>query len=301
MKQPAVTAVVLAHNNLADTLECLESLRGTTYRNLGVILVDNGSTDDTAARVRTEFPNVRIVPTGVNLGVAGGFNAGIVPAMRGGADYVLILNNDISVPPDMVERLVRAAEEDPRCGILMPKILYYDDRSRIWSAGARYRMFPPAIVMRGLNKSDGPLYNTPTYLEYAPTCGLLIRSSVFERIGLFDDGYFFYFDDWDFSVRTQRAGFRICYVPDARLFHKVSRTIQNKGRPPFFWRTWGASCARFYRRFGKLPWLSVLVHVGYLAIREAMRGGVKSIPYFIQGAYRGYRGQSALPPRFSGE
>ncbi|MEM2582729.1 MAG: glycosyltransferase family 2 protein [Candidatus Caldarchaeum sp.] len=286
---PEVAIVVLAHNNYADTEECLRSVLALDYPALTVWLVDNGSQDGTAQRVAAAFPDVRVVQTGCNLGVAGGFNAGIVPALQAGAAYVFILNNDTVVEPDLIRVLVREAQAHPEAGILMPKILYYDARDRIWSIGARYRRFPPAIVMIGLNQLDGPSYETPRILEYAPTCGLLIPREVVLRVGLLDDGYFFFYDDWDYSLRVREAGYVILYVPRARLYHKVSRTIQRKGRPPFFWRTWGRSGARFYRRHGQPALLSALVHLGYLVMREGLRNGIVPMWHFIIGAIEGYR------------
>jgi GT2 family glycosyltransferase len=296
MPNPIVAVVVLAFNNYADTAECLTSLEHLKYHPLFVVVVDNGSTDGTATRVRDEFPEAMIVQTGRNLGVAGGFNAGIRAALEQNADYVFILNNDTSVTPDLIDALVQAGEVDATAGILMPKIVHYSAPDRIWSAGAQYRRFPPAIVMRGLNQPDDNRFMTPTELEFAPTCGLLIHRRTFERIGLFDDGYFFYFDDWDFSLRVRQADLIIRYVPTATLRHKVSRTIQNRGRSPFFWRTWGASGARFYRRFGHPALGSAIVHLGYLALREGARNGIRAAWYFTLGAIRGWQQPLTLPP-----
>jgi GT2 family glycosyltransferase len=235
-----------------------------------------------------EFPVVRVVQTGQNLGVAGGFNAGIVPALQAGAEHVFILNNDTIVEPDIICVLVAAAQAHPDYGILMPKILCYSARDRIWSVGARYRPFPPAIVMLGLDKPDAPPYTEPRLLEYAPTCALFIPRQVFEQVGLLDDGYFFYYDDWDYSLRVRQAGYKIAYIPQARLYHKVSRTIQKKGRPPFFWRTWGRSGARFYRRHGRPAVLAALVHLGYLVLREGFRNGPATMQHFVAGVVEGF-------------
>jgi hypothetical protein len=296
MTQPLVAVVVLAHNNYADTAECLGSLQHLNYQPLHVYVMDNGSSDDTAQRTPNDFPQAYLLRTGRNLGVAGGFNSGVVPALRQGAHYVFILNNDTTVFPDLMEHLVSAGEADRRVGVLMPKIVYYNERGRIWSAGGHYRRFPPAIVMRGANQPEGGVFDAPALLEFAPTCGLLIKRQTFERVGLFDDGYFFYFDDWDFSLRVRQAGLTIRYVPTARLCHKVSRTIQRAGRPPFFWRVWGASGARFYQRYGHPAALSAAVHLGYLALREGLRVGPGPIRHFVQGALWGWRQPLTLPP-----
>lgn len=286
---PEVAIVVLAYNNYVDTSECLRSLAEVRYSALSLWLVDNGSQDGTAQHVVKDFPAVSVVQTGKNLGVAGGFNAGIVPALQAGADYVFILNNDTVVDPDIINVLVSTAQVHGDYGLLMPKILYYSARDRIWSIGARYRRFPPAIVMLGLDKPDAPPYTEPRLLEHAPTCALLIPRGVFESVGLLDAGFFFFYDDWDYSVRVRAAGYKIAYVPQARLYHKVSRTIQHKGRSPFFWRTWGRSGGHFYRRHGRPPFLSAFVHLGYLVLREGLRNGPVAAYHFITGAIEGYR------------
>ncbi len=286
MKEPMVSAVILAYNNCSDTIECLNSLTESNYPNLLIWLVDNGSEDETVKRVTEEFPSVRIIQTGRNLGVAGGFNAGIVPALECGSDYIFILNNDTVVEGDTLINLLNEAIKNPRFGILMPKILYYNDRLRIWSVGARYRCFPPSIVMIGLNCMDGPEYNIPRNLEYAPTCALLISRSVFERVGLFDEGYFFFYDDWDYSIRVREAGYIIRYVPSARLYHKVSRTIGATKRTLDFWRIWGRSGGRFYRYHGSF--LSAFVHLSYIALREGIKNGWRPMLKFVIGAYEGY-------------
>lgn len=298
MSSPLVTIVVLAYNNYSDTFECIASLRELDYQPVRVTLVDNGSTDGTTERAHTDFPFVRTVQTGRNMGVAGGFNCGIVQALDEGAEAVFILNNDTVVTPSLVSELVKANAGADHCGMLMPKIFYYDEPGRIWSVGARYRRFPPAIVMRGLDEPDDGRFDQLEEIPYAPTCGLLIPRRTFERVGLLDDGYFFFFDDWDFSRRLREAGMKILYVPDARLHHKVSRTIQREGRPPFYWRTWGASGARYYRRYGRPPIVSAAIHLGYLALREGIQSGPRAAFHFLEGAVSEWGVSPTAPPAY---
>lgn len=286
---PKVAIVILAYNNYVDTAECLQSAMEVSYPALSIWLVDNGSQDETARRAVEDSPAVRVVQTGRNLGVAGGFNAGIIAALQSGADYVFILNNDTAMEPDIISVMVSDAEAHLDYGILMPKILYYGARDRIWSIGARYRRFPPAIVMLGLDQPDAPPFTAARFLEYAPTCALLIPRQVFKAVGLLDPGYFFFYDDWDYSLRVRAAGYKIAYIPQARLYHKVSRTIQLKGRSPFFWRTWGRSGAHFYHRHGRPPFVAALIHLGYLALREGLRNGPAAARHFVAGSIEGYR------------
>ena len=115
---PTVTVVVLNWNNLPDTIECLESLRAVTYPALRLLVVDNGSTDGSEAALRARFPGLELLQTGENLGFAGGNNAGIRRALEGGADHVLLLNNDTTVDPGFVTAMVDAARANPRAGLL---------------------------------------------------------------------------------------------------------------------------------------------------------------------------------------
>jgi len=285
-KEPLIYAVILTFNHVQDTIECLESLSkmDAAAVDLNILIVDNGSSDGTPEIVHERFPQVEIIETGRNLGVPWGYNVGFSHALRAGADYILMLNNDTTVAPDMLTHLVQAGEADPQAGILAPKVLYYDEPDRIWAAGGRYRAFPPAIIILGQDKPD-ERHNEPQYLEYALSCGLLIHRRAFEQAGLFDPGYFFQFDDWDFSQRVRAHGLHIQFVPEARMWHKVSRTTRQ--HKELFWRVWGESSIRYYRRHGRPVWLSLPVHVGYIVARELAKGNGRMLRHFWAGVRAG--------------
>jgi GT2 family glycosyltransferase len=294
-RPPVVGIVVITWNNLADTLECMQSIASLAYDAKDVILVDNGSTDSSVPIVRDRFPGLRIIETGTNLGVAGGYNAGIQDALAREAEYILILNNDTTVAPDLLIRLVEVAVAKPDAAILMPKVLRYDEPDVIWSAGARYRRFPPAIVFRDRNRRESELTELPTSIAFAPACGLLIARRAFEDVGLFDPGYFFFYEDWDFCERVRAAGRAILYVPSARMWHKVSRTTRRS--PELYWRVWGESSARFYRSYGGPAILSIPLHIGYLVAREAVQGNLRALPTFLSGVAAGLRRPIQPAPR----
>lgn len=285
-KAPVVYAVILAFNHYEDTRECLKSLEETDYEALSIIVVDNGSSDGTPNKIRAEFPNVQVIETGRNLGVPWGYNIGFSCALRMGAEYILMLNNDTVVDPQMLRYLVDAAQSDPEVGILMPKVLYYHNPEVIWAVGGRHRTFPPAHVIVGQNR-PGAAFDKPFYLEYALSCGLLIHRRAFEKAGLFDPGYFFYFDDWDFSQRVRAHGLKILFVPEARMWHKVSKTTRDANKEALFWKVWGESSARFYRRHGRPVFLSVLLHIGFLMTRELLKGNGRMLRYFWAGVREG--------------
>lgn len=295
---PAVYAVVLAFNHYSDTRECLLSLQNSDYENLSIVVVDNGSSDGTPDKVREEFPGVHLIETGRNLGVPWGFNVGFRYALNAGAEYILMLNNDTVVDSRMVSSLVAVGQLNPDAGILVPKILYYDRPNVIWAVGGRYRTFPPAHVIIGQNHSSSD-FTKPGYLEYALSCGLLIHRRAFERAGLFDPGYFFFFDDWDFSHRVRAHGLKIIYVPEARMWHKVSKTTRQSGQEALFWKVWGESATRFYRRHGNPPLLSVFIHVGFIMLREALKGNLPMLKWFWAGVQEGMKKPLGSIPRIN--
>lgn len=286
-ENPLIYVVMLTYNNVQDTFESLKSIGQQTYQNLRVLVVDNGSKDNTPALVREKFPDVQVVETGQNLGVPWGYNIGFSLALEAGADYVFMVNNDTILAPDLIQKLLDAGQADDAIGMVMPKILYYDEPNVIWAAGGRTRAFPPAIVIVGADKDERKFSGAPEFLEFALSCGLLIHRRAFEKAGLFDPGYFYWFDDWDFSQRVRALGLKIRYVPEARMWHKVSRTIKSSGNRASFYKVWGESAARYYRRHGQPPIVTLPLHIGYIMAREVVKGNLRYIKHFVIGLIAG--------------
>jgi GT2 family glycosyltransferase len=277
-----VYVVVLAWNHVEDTIECLESIMASDYDPFKVLLVDNASTDNTIDIVSNRFSEVEIVRSDKNLGVSGGYNLGMRVAYEKGADYLLIANNDISIHPKMISHLVDALEKHPQAGMGMPKIFhYYGDRSRLWCAGAYWRKFPPTVKMLGYNVRDSEEYSKIKEIAYAPSCCLILRREAIEVAGYFDTAYFFYFDDWDYSSRINRAGFKILFVPDAIMWHKVSISTQKSDKPAQWWTYYGRSTVRYYIKYSNGFQLNLFSL--WFIIRECLQGNFKRIHPFIIG------------------
>jgi GT2 family glycosyltransferase len=280
MNLPLVYAVVLTWNQRKDTLECLESLLETDYPNLRLLVVDNGSSDGTEESITKRFPDVELIINKENLGFVGGNNMAIESALRRDADYVLILNNDTVVAKDLVGRLVTAAESDSQIGVVTPKIYFHDDRSRIWAAGACRPLFMPGMKLIGYGKEDGPAYAQERDVEFATGCAMLVKAAVFQEVGLFDPAYFIYHEDFDLCERVRSSGYRIFYVPEAKVWHKEPLTTRNTS--PIKWYRMAestvASCVR-YRRF---PYLVLAVYMAWVIVREFLKGNSKIIgPCFV--------------------
>ncbi|MBZ0299070.1 MAG: glycosyltransferase family 2 protein [Anaerolineae bacterium] len=223
MTQPDVSIIVLNYNSREDTLDCLRSLQHLTYLAAHVIVVDNGSSDGTPEAVREAYPRVTVLETGQNLGFTGGNNIGIQHALEQGADYIMLLNNDTIVAPDMIDVLVGALESDPSLGVVGPTIYYYDQPEIIWSAGGSIDWVHGTTHMLGIDEDDkGQFGPEPRTVDFVTGCALLARRQIWEQVGLLDDRFFMYFEETEWCVRATRAGFRIAHIPAAMMWHKIS-------------------------------------------------------------------------------
>ena len=217
--------VVLNWNGLADTRALLPTLarcRAPEGWRVVVRVVDNGSTDGSAAAIAREFPAVELMALPENRRFAGGNNAGLRAALAAGADAVMLLNNDTEADPGLFERLVLALEQDPDAGAAAPLIYYAAPSPRIWYAGGRLSVPLAHAAHRGLRTLDRGQYRSVEATGYLTGCCLLATRAAWEKVGRLDERYFLYAEDSDWSLRARRAGFRLLFVPTARLWHKVS-------------------------------------------------------------------------------
>ena len=298
--QPSVAAVILGWNLKDETTACARSLLAQGYPELRLVLVDNGSTDGSPAHLRRELPEAELVELGTNQGIAAGYNAGLRRALELGADYAFVLNNDTLFAPGCLAALVEAARRHADAGVLMPKIVYESERGRLWSAGQRRRRFPPGVVMIGLNRPDGPDYSVERELDFAPSCALLIRRGTLERVGLFDTGYFFYYDDADYCERVRLAGQTIRYVPAAVVYHKVSLSTARSSRPARWWYVMGRSAVLYYRRYYRPFAPALALYAGWFLARESVKGNARYLPLFLRGLAHALAGRPMPAPEALG-
>jgi GT2 family glycosyltransferase len=290
---PSVAAVVVNWNRREDTLACLASLAGTSYAQRAadawqVILVDNGSSDGTAEAARTGFPLVDVIALSENRGFAAGCNVGLRRALDAGVDYVLLANNDTVVAPDMVAQLVTVAERERDAGLLTPVIFYHDQPTRVWSAGYRER----GVTLSAQPPIGQASERAPYPVDRVYGCGVLIRQSVLEEVGLFDERFFMYYEDADLCRRVQGAGYRLLVVPAARMWHKVSASTGE-----------GSPLQKYYlARSGVLffakhtPWFLAPVIVAYrlgVALKQLVLAGRRwrwdVAAAYVRGLYDGLR------------
>ena len=233
--RPRLFTVVLNWNGMEDLVECLCSVKESIYKT-EIIVVDNGSTDGSVSVVTKQFPEIAIFETGCNLGF-GANNLGISQALKSGADYVLLLNNDTWVDPQCFDRLVQVAEDYPQAGILSPRICYYWNPELIWYDGGNLEKVNGFWEHKHIHGESlvNSVGEENREVDYICGCAMLIRRKVIEKIGGLDSRFFMYWEDSDYSFRARRAGFRLIHVPSARVLHKVSHSIGGSEAPDAYY------------------------------------------------------------------
>lgn len=244
-------AITVNWNGADDTLACLDSLAGQAGPSgedgrwaPGLIVVDNSSADDSVARIREHHPSAQVISLPENRYYAGALAVGAAAALDAGASWLLILNNDTVAAPDLVARLLAAAADDPRCAVACPTIFLHSRPDEVWpSAGYRRRLTLAAVDTTHLTT----LLDPPRPVDWCTGCCMLVRAAAWRELGGFDAAAFpFYYDDHDFCLRAQAAGWTIRHAPAARLWHKVAQSA-GLGSPRQAY-LYGRGSVAFFRR-----------------------------------------------------
>lgn len=221
MTRPRVAIILLNWNGKKDTGECLESLKQIGYDNYFILIVDNASSDGSAAYFKEKYPGIPVIENSDNLGYAEGNNVGARYALeKDDPTFVLVLNNDTIVAPDFLDKLVDVALSDEKIGVVGPKIYYYDRRDVINSAGAKMVWYFGLAENIGIGKRDDGTYGRQSDTDCLQGCALLIRSGLIKQIGLFDKSFFLMLEETDFCLRAREAGYRVVFCPASTVYHK---------------------------------------------------------------------------------
>lgn len=279
--------IILNWNQLKDTTECIESILEQTYRDFQIVVVDNGSTDNSAILLKQSFPNIKMIENGKNMGYQGGVNIGIKYALMTGAKYLLILNNDTILDKDMIKKLIENFPDE--AGIVSPIMYYFENPSEVWSLGGD--IHPVLIEIWKSQKIKARKISGLIERDFIPSCAWLVRRDVFNKIGLLDESFFpIYYDDLDFCLRARRNGFRLFINPNAKLWHKVSASSGGEYNPRerylmarnsgYYFRKnmrfWQAPFIIVYRCGSALLWSGRLIKgKKYIALKEYWKGLIK--------------------------
>lgn len=220
---------VLNWNQADITVGCVRSLVNLSSPiPFSIFIIDNGSIDNSVEIFNQTFPDIEVLRTDANLGYQGGMNVGIQHGLKSKVDYLLLLNNDTIADPAMLTELFRLFPED--ADLVSPGIYFTDKKNKLCSLGGNFN--PIFLEVMGSPSAE---YEPPSNIvkyEFLPSHAWLVKSSVFEKIGLFDRDFFpIYYDDLDFCLRMNREGYKLYLIPQAKIYHLGSMSVGGKNSP----------------------------------------------------------------------
>lgn len=236
LKEPLISIVTLNWNQVDITCEFLESTRSFTYKNYEILVCDMGSDVDPTDRINAgNYPNTRVLRSEKNLGFSGGNNWGM-RHLKG--DYIFIVNNDTEVTPSLLEDLLEPFYEDPSIGVTCPKIRFHHNPEVIQYAGFHQMNFLTGRTTAvGTLEQDKGQHDVPGFTHGAHACAMLVKREVIEKVGMFPEKFFIYYEEWDWSSRIIRAGYKIYYQAKGLIFHKESMTMGKKSAIKVYFHT----------------------------------------------------------------
>jgi len=230
MQQKKLAIVIINWNSFDLTSDTLVSLSSTSYKNYDIIVVDNFSTDNSAAQLEKDFPSIILLKSDENKGFTGGNNLGFDYAINEGYEYVMMLNNDVAVEPDFLEPLVVKLDMDEKIGGVQPLIYFYHDRELIWNAGSRYNdIFGIPYILGYYRKDKGQLQRKKQKsIDWITGCAFMIRTEVLKKVGVLKQDFFIYYEDVDLSFRIKEAGYALAYEASSVVYHKTGMSHKSK-------------------------------------------------------------------------
>ncbi len=221
---PKVTIIILHLKDYNCIVDCVSSLNMITYQNYDIIVVHNGpeNNDLRDAIIPASQHIGKIINTGENLGFAQGNNIGIKQALKDGAEYVLLLNDDTEVDPGFLTALIDVAVSRPDAGILGSTIFYYDQPEKIWFAGAKFVSETCTVTTEGFDQPVRHKGSVPIKSDYITGCALLVKKDTMKKVGMLNENFFLYCEDVDWGLRCMKAGLKNLIVTHSHIWHKVS-------------------------------------------------------------------------------
>ncbi len=274
-----LSIIILNWNQYEDTDECLNSL-GSNYK---IMLVDNGSVDGSADKLKEKYPYIELIKNKTNLGFAAGNNVAIKKALQEGNDYILLLNNDTKVEPDFLELLIKVIEKPGSTGIVSPKMMFFHEPDKVWFCGGYYLPI--------LNK-PAHAFNKQDEIDWTSGCCMLIKKEVFNKIGLLDEDYFNNYEDVDFCYRAKKTGFGIKLIPESVIYHKFAASMGGKFSPFYTYYRTRNNLLFFKKTRQWLPLvLNFLTFPVYSIISSIKNGQIKGVKTTLLAVFDFLRGK----------
>ena len=224
---PLVYILILNWNGKRITIDCLKSVLESDYPNLEVIVIDNGSTDDSVPALRKRFGDkITILENGENLGYAGGFNVGLNYSFEErNADYCIVMNNDTIIDSRAIAELVRTAQAGNRIGFVTGKVYYYDMPNVFQTIGKKEDPVRWNGEHIGNGEEDKGQYDEVCERYFADDIYTLVGRSLYKDTKGYNTMFFLQSEEYDWQARAKKLGYKIMYTPHAKLWHKESMTI----------------------------------------------------------------------------
>jgi GT2 family glycosyltransferase len=295
-----VAIILVNWNGYTHTANCIDSLLNISYPHFQTIVVDNGSTDHSIPLLKKHYPNIKIIELGHNHGFTGGNNAAIRYAIDEGFEYTLLLNNDTYVTPSFLSELVTFIDQHPHVGAIQPKILFAHDHTLIWNTGSKFNSWLGYTSVPEYQKKDHNNHSVAE-TEWITGCALLMRTSLFKKIGLLSDNMFLYYEDVDLSFRIKQTGHSLFIIPQSVIYHVagVSGLNNEKSDKPSLKpiihyynvrnRIW---ILKKYVAWFKLPTVVIYntFYIAALLLYFVLKGNPLKMKAVVKGLYDGFTG-----------
>ncbi len=219
MYNKRIAIILINWNSFQYTWHCILSLNKIPQQNFTILVIDNGSGDDSATKLIQTFPEIVLIRAGKNLGFSGGNNLGLQYAIDHGYEYSLLLNNDTEVTESFLSVLSDYMDAHTEVGAIQPKIYYYHNRNLIWNDGAYFQPVLGITYTPGHGKIADPSKDTIKPVDWITGCGFFIRNTVLQKTGLLANEFFLYYEDVDLSFRIKKAGYSLIYHPGSVIYH----------------------------------------------------------------------------------
>ena len=229
---------VLILNWNASTLisQCLASIEKLTYDNFSTMVIDNASSDDSIAKIHTNYPSVDVLALDKNYGFGPAYNLAFKYLKKSESELVLILNNDTIVEPDLLDQLVSGVSLHGSEHFFCPTIHYLDSPNKIWYAGGKVNLPVGQLAHAGLRQENKGQFSEICHTGFVTGCCILASLQSLKRLGGFDEDFNMYAEDVDLSLRGKAMGIDSIFVPEAKIYHKVSASIGGEFSMIKLWR-----------------------------------------------------------------
>ncbi len=226
MDKPKVSVLILSYNGKELLEDSVSSYLANDYGNFEVIIVDNGSDDNTKEYVERNFPEAKLIRLEKNRGYSGGFNFGLDYAFnKNDSKYAIITNNDVKVDSKLISELVKVAETDQMIGFVTGKVYYYDKPDTLQTVGK----YEDPVYWNGYHigskEIDNGQYDEVSERYFADDIFTLVSKKVYDEVGAYDENFLFQSEEYDWQARAKLKGYKIFYTPGAKIWHKESMTI----------------------------------------------------------------------------